>query len=304
MARKARAGAGPAARPAFRPAAPPVKLVFVPAVESDLARLFEQPEEAIDLGRAALLLARTEYPELDLEAELARLDALAREAEAHVGAQPDNTGRLAALCFYLADVCGFQGNEHDYYDPKNSFLNQVLERKTGIPITLSVLYMEVGRRLGLPLFGVGLPGHFLLKYQDSRQAMFLDPFHGGRRITAADCRDMVTQMYDGQIAFQEAFLAAVTKKYILLRMLNNLRGIYLNHQQLRKALEVVEMILSLEPDSGADLKQRGLIHFRLRHYAQARRDLENYLLLAPGAPEAEDVKQTLAELQRFSAMLN
>lgn len=269
-----------------------------------MARLFEQPEEAIDLGRAALLVACTEYPELDMEAELARLDALAHEAEPHVRAQAGNPGRVAALCFYLADVCGFHGNEHDYYDPKNSFLNQVLERKTGIPITLSVVYMEVGRRLGLPLFGVGLPGHFLVKYQDSRQALFLDPFGGGRRITAADCREMVTGMYEGKIQFQEEFLAAVTKKYILLRMLNNLRGIYLNHRQLRKALLVVEMILSLEPDSGAGLKQRGLIHYRLHNYRQARQDLESYLLLMSKAPDAEEVKQTLTEMKRFSAMLN
>ncbi|MBI3694985.1 MAG: tetratricopeptide repeat protein [Acidobacteria bacterium] len=270
----------------------------------ELGPLLAQTEEKIDLGRGALMLARTEYPDLNLDAEVARLDRLAAEAAPAVEAQMDTVWRVSALRSFLAGECGFHGNEQDYYDPKNSCLNQVLERKTGIPITLSVVYMEVGRRLGLPLLGVGLPGHFLVKYQDRDQAMFLDPFHDGRTVTPAECREMFERMYQGKVPFQNDFLAAVDKRYILLRMLNNLRGIYLHRQQLQKALRVVEMILAITPASGEDLKQRGLIQYRLQNYRQARQDLESYLFLNPQAADAEEVKKTLQELKRFSALLN
>lgn len=270
----------------------------------ELARLLEQPEESIDLGRAALVLARTEYPDLDLQAEVARLDALAVQCAPYVESQPEGLNRLGGFRSFLADVCGFRGNEEDYYDPKNSFLNSVVERRTGIPITLSVVYIEVGRRLGIPLHGVGLPGHFLVKYPGEHQPLYLDPFNGGRTTTAAECREMVGRMYQGQVEFREEFLSAVDKRYILLRMLNNLRGIYLNTHQHRKALRVLDMILSINPASADDLKLRGVIHYRLQQHQQARRDLEAYLFLCPEAADAKDVKDTLAELRRLSAMLN
>lgn len=271
---------------------------------ADLGRVLDQEEEKIDLGRAALLLARAEYPDLEVQPELARLDRLAAEAAPAVQSRPDPAGRLAALRFFLAEICGFQGNQQDYYDPKNSFLNDVLDRRTGIPITLSLVYMEVGRRLGVPLYGVGLPGHFLVKYQDPDGVFFLDPFHNGRMVTAADCRETVTRMYQGQIEFHDEFLAAVSKKYLVLRMLNNLRSIYLEQQQFRKALAIVEMVLTLTPASGEDLKQRGVLHYRLHNFRQSRLDLESYLFLNPRAPDAQEVRQILHELKRVSAMLN
>ena len=222
---------------------------------SDIGGLLDQPEPDIDLGRAALLLARTEYPDLDLETEIGRLDRLAAQSAPLVKSEADPAARVGALRHFLAGICGFHGNEDDYYDPKNSFLNHVLERRTGIPITLSVVYMEIGRRLGVPLSGVGLPGHFLVKYAESGNAFFLDPFHGGRTVTPQGCRELVAQMYQGEIRFQDVFLAPVDKKYIVIRMLNNLRRIYLGQRQLRKALAVVEMILAIQPASAGDLKQ-------------------------------------------------
>jgi regulator of sirC expression with transglutaminase-like and TPR domain len=268
-----------------------------------LLRLLDQEEDRIDLGRAALLLAHLEYPELDVDAETGRLDVLAAEAESVVSIQPE-PGRLAALRFFLSETCGFKGNDEDYYDPKNSFLNEVLDRRTGIPITLSVVYIEVGRRLGLPLFGVGLPGHFVVKHQEGGRMQFIDPFHGGRCLSAADCRRMVDEMYQGRIQFREDFLAAVTKKYILVRMLNNLRNIYFHQRQYRKALIMVDTAIALEPGSTEDLKQRGLLHYQLRNYRQARLDLEVCVSRNPQAPDAEELRQILQELKRRSAMLN
>ncbi len=282
----------------------PAKLVLVSPAEHDLGRLFQQPEGKIDLGWAALLLAQTEYPDLDLKSQMARLDALASQAAPYVRPAGDAAGRLQGFRLFLAEICGFHGNENDYYDPKNSFLNQVLDRRTGIPITLSVLYIEIGRRLGLPLYGVGLPGHFLVKYQDARHVMFLDPFHSGRTLDPAECREMVERMYQGQIRFREDFLAAVDKKYIVLRMLNNLRGIYLEQRQYRKALAIVEMVLAIAPDSADDLKQRGLLQYRLRNFKQARQDLETYLFLHPKAVDSAEVQEIVTGLKRVSAMLN
>jgi len=276
----------------------------VTPVENDLGRFLQQPEEEVDLGWAALLLAQTEYPDLDLKSELARLDALAEQAAPYAGAAGNAAGRLQGLRLFLADICGFHGNENDYYDPKNSFLNEVLDRRTGIPITLSVLYIEVGRRLGLPLYGVGLPGHFLVKYQYGNQAIFLDPFHGGRTLDAPECREIVERMYQGKIRFRDEFLAAVDKKYIVLRMLNNLRGIYLEQRQYRKALAIMEMVLAIAPDSADDLKQRGLIQYRLRNFKQARQDLETYLFLHPKAADSQEVQEIVTGLKRVSAMLN
>lgn len=270
----------------------------------ELARLFKLPDDRVDLGRAALLLARAEYSELDLDVELARLDDLARQAGAFVAGRLTPGQRVDGLRAFLGGVCGFQGNEQDYYDPTNSFLNRVLDRRTGIPISLSVLYMEVGRRLGITLFGVGLPGHFLVKYQEGRQRILLDPYNGGRTLTSDGCREIVQGMYQGQVQFREDMLAAVDKRYILVRMLSNLRAIYLEQRQLRKGLAVVEMLLALNPASGDDLKLRGLLSYQLGRREQSRQDLESYLFLHPKAPDAEQIQQVLQELKRVSAMMN
>lgn len=270
----------------------------------ELKDLLDQPDEQVDLGRAALVLARIAYPDLDLDRELGRLDLLAKQAASSVRSQPDAVARVSALRSFLAGDCGFQGNEQDYYDPKNSFLNCVVESRTGIPITLSVVYIEIGRRLGLPLRGVGLPGHFLVKYEDPFHSLFLDPFHSGRTLTRADCRELVERMYEGHVEFHDHFLAPVDKKYIVQRMLNNLRGIYLQERQYRKALSVVEMNLAITPGSADDLKHRGLIHYRLRNHRQAREDLESYLFSNSKAGDAGDIKEILTEMKKLSAMRN
>jgi regulator of sirC expression with transglutaminase-like and TPR domain len=269
-----------------------------------LARLLDGEEDQIDLGRAALRLARLEYPDLDIEAEASRLDVLAAEAGRVAGTQEAPAERLAALRFFLSETCGFCGNEHDYYDPKNSFLNDVLDRRTGLPITLSVVYMETARRLGLVLFGVGLPGHFVVKHQDTGGVQFLDPFHDGRTLSVADCRRIVSEISGGGIEFREDMLAAVPKKHIVLRMVNNLRGVYLQRRQFRKVLALVEVAMALEPGSSEDLKQRGLLHYQLRNYRQARLDLGAYLSAGPQGPDTEEIRETLAGLRRLSAMLN
>jgi regulator of sirC expression with transglutaminase-like and TPR domain len=271
---------------------------------ASLTRLFALPEDQIDLGRAALLLACLEYPDLNVDAELRRLDELARQAAPFVPPDFPAEARLKGLETFLGGVCGFRGNQDDYYDPSNSFLNRVLDRRTGIPISLSVVYLETARRLGLRLFGVGLPGHFLVKYQDRENRVFLDPFHGGRVLTADGCREIVEGMYRGEVAFREDMLAAVDKRYIILRMLHNLRGIYLEQRQLRKALPVVGMILELQPDSAEDRKLRGLLNYQAGRHREGRQDLEDYLRLQPQAPDADQIREVIAEIRRRSILLN
>jgi len=271
---------------------------------TELGRLLDRPEEQVDLARAGLLLARAEYPDLDVEAELARFDALAAQAAPFVSPQPAGAPRVNGLRAYLAEVSGFRGNQDDYDDPRNSFLHEVLDRRTGLPITLSVVYMEVGRRLGVSLSGIGLPGHFVVQYRDRQNLFFLDPFSQGRILSGADCRGLVERLYQGRVPFQEEFLAPVDKRYIIRRMLHNLRGVYLRREELEKTLRILDLILAVAPDSPEDLKQRGLVHYRLRQYRRARLDLESYLARNPPAPQAEPARKALRELKRVAALLN
>ena len=216
----------------------------------------------------------------------------------------DPVTRIMRLNEVLFSEFGFRGNTDQYFDARNSFLNDVLDRRTGIPITLSVVYLEVARRIELPLVGVGLPGHFLVKYDDGAQEILLDPFHSGRLLTEDDCRAKIAEMYQGEMRFHKALLAAVSKRQILLRMLRNLKGIYAQAKDHAKTLSVIERLLLLAPEADTELRDRGLVHFGLQRYAEARADLEAYLRRAPQASDAKDIKDLLAKVRQRQAQLN
>ncbi len=197
-------------------------------------------DEAIELATAALALARIEYPQLDLPAYLQRLNALARRVKTNLRANPGARETVAAINRVLFEEEGLRGNRDDYYDPRNSFLNDVLDRKLGIPITLSVVYMEVARRIGFPIAGTGMPGHFLLKHYDVLSGdIIIDAFNRGCLLTPRDCRKRLNEIYHGELEFQPEFLRPVTHREILIRMLNNLRQIYFTQRNLRKGLLVL-----------------------------------------------------------------
>ncbi len=261
-------------------------------------------EGGLELDRAALLIAAEEYPALEVESYLHRLDLIAVEAKAHVMTLADPAMRVMVLAQFLSEELGFRGNAENYYDARNSFLNEVIDRRTGIPITLSVVYLEIARRLGLSLYGVGLPGHFILKYVENGEEFYLDPFHRGQLLTEAGCREIVEQMYKGQLEFRSEFLAAVTRKQILTRMLQNLKMIYTRQRDHSKTLGVIERILLIEPDSVAEIRDRGLVQLGLHRYAQSLADLEEYLRLAPSAPDAAEVKERITQLRQKQARLN
>ena len=262
---------------------------------NDTHRSFRQAvqclDDEIDLGRTALAIADAEYPGLDIESYVARIDRLAAAVQDRSGDEADAYRLIAALNYTLFSVEGFRGNQDDYYDPKNSFLNEVMERKQGIPITLSVLYMEVARRVGLDLCGVGFPGHFLVRYVGKEGEIVIDPFHQGEVRSIQELKDMLDEMYRGRITFQPEFLSPVSKKQILRRMLNNLKGIYLDQGDLIKGLSVVDRLVILEPDSAEEIRDRGLLYLKLECFSQALEDLEAYLRLAPNADDAAEIRE-------------
>jgi regulator of sirC expression with transglutaminase-like and TPR domain len=270
----------------------------------DFRQAVERAETKIDLGKAALTIAASDYPDLDIDAYLSRIDALATSAAAHLGSDADVYRSIAALNFVLFREHGFRGNREHYFDPRNSFLNEVLDRRTGIPISLSVLYMEVAQRVGLSLQGVGFPGHFLVKYVGDNEEIVVDPFSQGEILSRKSLETMLYRLYGGKIAFDPDLLEPIGKKQILRRMLNNLKIIYLRQNDLTKGLSIVERLMVLDPASGEDIRDRGLIYLQLECFKQALEDLESYLRLAPHAEDAHAIRKQVTALTKQVAQIH
>ena len=261
-------------------------------------------DEEIDLIRATLVIARTEYPGLDVEAYAARIEDLARRVAGLVP-ELDPQRALPALNQVLFGELKLRGNREDYYDPRNSFLNDVLDRGLGIPITLSIVYMEVARRIGLALSGVGMPGHFLLKYnaEDGKEAL-IDCFNRGDVLSRQDCQSRLDEIYSGEMKLRPEFLHPISRRQILTRMLNNLKTVYLSTRNFRKALAVADMILVIYPQSAEDVKQRALLRYSLGLQRLAAEDLDEYLKMSPNASDAEDIRQMSLSIRRMLALMN
>jgi len=276
------------------------------AAEALSSQVGQQVEdERIDLLRAALTIARTQYPHLDIDSYIYRVDAIARRVAARIRDIGDIAQTIYALNTVLFKEEQLCGNRENYYDPRNSFLNDVLDHRLGIPITLALIYMEVARRIGFPLFGVGMPGHFLLKHYDveGRQVL-IDAFNSGHILSARDCRQRLQEIYDGQLTFQPEFLMSVSRRQMLTRILNNLKTIYLSTRNFRKALPIVDLILVIYPRSPEDVKQRALLRYSLGQMRGAIEDLDDYLKMSPEASDADEIRQTTLSIRRGQAMLN
>lgn len=262
-----------------------------------------QPDEKINLARAALLVGEEEEPRrFDLGRCLARLDEMGEEARARVRSAAGPA--VEALNHYLFEEQAFAGNEADYYDPRNSMLHQVLARRTGIPITLSIVYMEVGRRAGLRVEGVGLPGHFLVRASAGEgSGVLVDPFN--RKLTdREECQKRLDVIYDGQLALREEHLRAVGVRSILARALGNLKAVYIQAQLFRRALSAVERILLLTPDDLDERRDRGMLLAQLNRFTEAIAETQSYLNLSPEASDAEPVREQLKKMRLRQAMLN
>ncbi len=266
---------------------------------AELARL---PEDALDLGLAAMLIAQVEHPRLSPVYSLMHLGELAdASGAARVG---DPLKALHRLREFLFEEEGFTGNAEDYYDPRNSCLNDVLERRVGIPITLSLVLMEVGRRAGLRIVGVGLPGHFVVRADVGSEPVLLDPFDGGAVLTHERAAELVARATGRRVQLTHAHFVPATKHQILGRMLMNLRGIYCSRGEWDKALAVFDRLLSLDQDAVALLRDRGTILVKLGQLRRGARDWGRYLEACPKAEDAGSVRQQLRRVREQLAALN
>ncbi len=271
--------------------------VPAPSARSRFAALVLGAEAELPLAEAALLIAAEEYPQLLPEPYLRRLDLLAERVHDRLSDETAPLVLLQELSRVLFQEEGFRGNTEEYYDPRNSFLNDVLDRRVGIPITLSVVYLEVGWRLGLPLEGVNFPGHFLVRYQGEALRILVDPFQGGELRFEGDAQALLDRVYGGSVNLVPEYLRPAARKDILVRILANLKGIYLNGHDDVRALAAVERLQLLRPGEPEELRDRGMILARLGRPAEARAELERYLERAPGAPDRRRVELLLERLR-------
>jgi regulator of sirC expression with transglutaminase-like and TPR domain len=283
-----------------------------------------RPDAQLDLAQGALMMADIAYADLNAAHYQRRLDALATVVREALGATANGLRRssralrertvakrvLETMRERLADHEGLSGNTEDYYDPRNTYLHETLDRGIGLPITLSVIYLEVARRLGIPLRGVGLPSHFMVKWPLPREEggdLYLDAFHGGKILDASECRTFITELMGatGTLPyFDPRWSAPLGARAILTRMLNNLKVIYLHRGESRLALEVVERLVLLRPDMPEEIRDRGLLRLALGEPLLAAADIATYAERAPAAPEVGRLRRRMAELREVRASLN
>ncbi len=275
--------------------------------QRQLTELAGLPDAAIDLPRGALLISALLQPGLDPELHLRRLESLCIAAVASVARDAPLPERIRALNRFLFVEEGFSGNQEDFYDPRNSFLDQVLERRVGIPITLSLLYVEVARQVGIPAFGVGFPGHYLVRVGEGGATLVLDPFARGLSLGEEDLDQRLADLYgEGALTIRAnpALLRAATRRETLVRMLANLKAIYAREGDLQQALIAVNAILTLTPDSADDVRDRGLIYRELGYAPAALEDLRRYGALSDNAEEIAALAPILSELETGSVRVH
>lgn len=271
-------------------------------LDHELARLAADPDAECDLAALALQLARDEYADLDVEAYLSELASMAHEAEKYQ--RGDLEARVVGLCRYLSHEMGFRGNQQDYYDPRNSYLNQVLDRRTGIPITLSLVAMTVGTRAGLKVEGVGLPQHFIVKAVDGDQEIFFDPFHGGRILTVEQCELMVERISGQPFQATARHLGRVQQRSFVQRMLTNLKSVYLNTGDHRRAVRTIERLLQLGPGDLLERRDLGVCLTQVGQPGRAIDHLSAYLASGQAAEDETAVRDILAKAKEEVARWN
>lgn len=263
-----------------------------------------QPENAIQLERAALLIAAEEeaHARVDINECLSQIDNWGELARERISSSANGETQVEVFNRFIFEELGFAGNELDYYDPRNSYLHQVMKRRTGIPITLSIIYMAIARRAGLEVVGVGLPGHFIVRATapDSLDHTLVDPFHG-TTLEREDCQERLDEIYSGEVRLSDEHLRAARTREILVRLLTNLKTIYAGAKLYRRALSVVERILILTPGAPAEHRDRGALLAQLDRLQEAIAEAQLYLQLVPSSSDTEQVREVLKSLQRRQA---
>lgn len=264
-------------------------------------------DDELPLLASALLIARDEYPQVDATGYHVLVGEYADALRHEVDALGDIPAKLMAINRYLFDELGFSGNHDHYYDPRNSYLNEVFDRKLGIPISLAVVQMEVARRLGIPLDGVSFPGHFLVRLPVADGLVVMDPFNRGRPLAAEELRDRVSEHLGGELPDDSQLLqilAPASHRAILVRMLRNLKAVYAKEDDWDRVVRTTDRVMRLLPEATEELRDRGLAYLRLGWLPGAREDLRRYLALRPAADDAELVRLALVEASAGRTSLN
>lgn len=281
------------------------------------AQLLDLEGDRFGLAEACLLIAADAYPGLDVDRYLAEIERMAARLRGRLSAEADAEEKVIELNRMLFVDLGFSGNAQDYYDVRNSYLNEVIDRRRGIPISLSILYMEIGRKIGLPLEGVSFPGHFLVRLRVRGGTLVLDPFSGGLPLAEPDLRDLLRRVVAGsgaaglrsarEVAAElplDPFLEPASHRQILARVLRNLKGIYRDKDAAPQLLAVLNRSLAVSPDSLEDLRDRGLLFRRLEAFRAALQDLRDYLQRQPDAADADEMRAKVVELTTICSKLN
>lgn len=272
-----------------------------------LSEIIMADEADWSLAEAALLIASVEYPDIDVSRHLQHLEELADTLAVRAQAFSSALDRVTELNRFLFEDQGFRANADNYYDPRNSYLNQVLDRRLGIPITLSILYMEVGKRLSLGLQGVSFPGRFLVKFPHAQGEIVLDPFAGGASLGLTELETLLKSSFGDaheQLPPLSQLLNAAGKKDTLVRLLRNLKSIYLHTSQTPKALSMLDLMLLIEPGLVDEWRERGELYQRLECFRPALQDYQHYLSVAAGAAYSEDVRRRISELSQRVLLLH
>jgi regulator of sirC expression with transglutaminase-like and TPR domain len=279
------------------------------------AELLSRDDGGIELARACLQIAEDAYPGLDVDGYVGEIERFAKRLRARLAPGTAAEDRIIALNEFLFGDLGFSGNADDYYDPRNSYLNEVIDRRKGIPITLAVLYIEIGRRIELPVQGVSFPGHFLVRLPMRGGTLVLDPFSGGVPQAEAELRERLKRVIPrvagantGGVPVSELpldqFLEPASNRQILARLLRNLKGVYREKDKPERLLEVLNRMIIVAPESAAERRDRGYVYHRLECWRPALQDLADYLEREPDAADLEEVRSRVVELSQRCARLN
>jgi len=263
-------------------------------------KLLNQPDNDISLAKAALMIARLEYPELNIDEYLLKIQTMAKEINNRLPVTANAADILKQLNHVLFIEKGYEGNSNAYYDPRNSFLNDVIERKLGIPISLSILYIELGHALGLPLSGVSFPGHFLVKLEISDGAIVLDPYFGGISLNEEDIEERLREYYGTKLdkSRTHGILASSSNKEIILRVMRNLRNLYMQEENWGKALPLADIMVDMDADLPDALKARAAIYDQQECHIAALADYSAYLKLSPDTPGNQFIRARIIDLAK------
>ena len=267
----------------------------------ELGKLVESPaaDEVggnLDLALGALLIASTDSPNVDIDGVLSNLDRMSEAARNRIPDDGNELQQLNAVTDLLFGVIGLSGNRDDYYDPRNSYINHVLERRMGIPITLSLLCIEVGRRAGVPILGIGMPGHFLIRHRDEPN-FFVDSFNGGLLLSQDECGALMREAAGDAVRLEAHHLNPVTPREILARMLRNLKAIYWDREDFDQCIITIGALMAVLPDHPEEQRDRGVVHLKAGNHDQSAEDFAAYIEAAPNAEDIQTVRNALSRLR-------